>query len=190
MCQGNRFNQTNPETDPSTALAQAHDRLSHKHPTLLSQAHLKKPEMLVWAKVLAVMRGCRGSLPGCYYAVAMAFRESLLQILGCLPTGSCTYHPSLSMISQEAVVTVMTGMFFGMGPESVCLQNKAINTCWYVVQYFRWQSSGTSLITSALWKTQATQMRSPAVRDQCIRICDVHGCIHFTAKYICFIVSY
>ncbi len=121
MCQGNRFNQTNPETDPSTALAQAHDRLSHKHPTLFSQAHLKKPEMLVCAKVPAVMRGCRGSLPGCYYAVAMAFRESLLQILGCLPTGSCTYHPSLSWISQEAVVTVMTGMFFGIGPESVCL---------------------------------------------------------------------
>ncbi len=68
--------------------------------------------------------------------------------------------------------------------------SKAINTCWYVVQYFRWQSSGTSLITSALWKTQATQMRSPAVRDQCIRICNVHGCIHFTAKYICFVVNY
>ncbi len=77
MCQGNRFNQTNSEIDQSTALAQAHGRLSHKHPTLLSQAHLKKPEMLVCVEVPAVMRGCRGSLPGCCYAVAMAFRESL-----------------------------------------------------------------------------------------------------------------
>ncbi len=117
------------------------------------------------------------------------FYGIIFKSAGCLPTGSCTYHHSLSMISREADVTVMTGVFFGMGPESVCLSLKPSTLADMLFDTFA-DSRAASLTTSALQKTRAGRIRSPAVRDQCTWICNVHGCINYTEKYISFVVSY